>query len=190
MTHLTPDEVIDAVENILAPERRRHLSSCERCRLETAALTSILGEAQTVGAFEPSPLFWDHLSDRVRTAIAAEAEASHHARRWFDWPVLAPLAALALLVVALVASMPLSMKPDEQATVLPQLTSTEALDGADNEERWALMFELMGDVDLDAVVDSGLLGRPGTAEGAIAHLSSIEREELVRLLREELRAGG
>ena len=189
MTHLTPDEVVDAVENTLAPERRRHLSSCERCRIETAALTSILSETQTVAAFEPSPLFWDHLSDRVRTAIAEAGESSHHARRWFDWPVLAPLAALALLVVALVASVPLSVKPGEQAAI-PHLTITEALEGADNEDRWAMMFELMGEVDLDAVVDSGLLGRPGTAEGAIAHLSSIEREELVRLLREELRAGG
>jgi hypothetical protein len=189
MTHLTPDEIIDAVENTLASDRRRHLSSCERCRVEAAATASVLREAQTVSAFEPSPLFWDHFSDRVRTAVAAEGESSHHARRWFDWPVLAPLAALAFLVVALVVSVPLSVKPDEQVA-MPQITSTEALEGADSEERWAMMLDLMGDVDLDAVVDTGLLSRPGTAEGAIAHLTSIEREELVRLLREELRAGG
>lgn len=189
MTHLTPDEVIDAVENTLAAERRRHLTSCEYCGAEMAAVAAMLREAQTVSAFEPSPLFWDHFSEQVRTAVAAEGELPPHARRWFDWPVLAPLAALALLVVALVASVPLSVTPDEQAAIA-QLTSTDALEGADNEERWAMMFELMDDVDLDAIVDSGLLGRPGNAEGAIAHLTPIEQEELVRLLREELRAGG
>ena len=52
------------------------------------------------------------------------------------------------------------------------------------------MFDLVGDVDLDSVVDSGLLGRPGTAERALVHLTSGEQEELVRLLREELRSGG
>jgi hypothetical protein len=35
-----------------------------------------------------------------------------------------------------------------------------------------------------------LLGRPGTAEQALVHLTSTEQEELVRLLRQELRSGG
>jgi hypothetical protein len=53
-----------------------------------------------------------------------------------------------------------------------------------------MMFDLVGEVDLDSVVDSGLLGRPGTAERALVHLTASEQEELVRLLREELRSGG
>ena len=50
---------------------------------------------------EPSPLFWQHLSARVRTAIDAEPQAAGGWREWVRWPVLAPIAALALIVMAL-----------------------------------------------------------------------------------------
>jgi len=190
MTHLTPDEIIDAVESTLASGRRAHLDACEQCRAETASVASMLREAHAVSAAEPSPLFWDHFSDRVRTAIAAESHPSARARRWFEWPVLAPLGALALLVMALVASVPQSVGPFERAAGDPPGFATEPADGVDNEERWAMMFDLVGEVDFDSVLDSGLLGRPGTAERALMQLTSTEREELLRLLREELGSGG
>ncbi len=191
MTHLTPDEIIDAVEDTLAPERRAHLTSCARCRKETAEVSAMLREAESVSAYEPSPLFWGHFSDRVRAAIASEGGAPARAPRWFDWPVLAPFGALALLVLALVSSVPLSVMPvDNQMAISTRPTGTEPIDATENEERWAMMFDLVGDVDLDSVVDSGFLGRPGTAERALVHLTTSEQEELVRLLREELRSGG
>jgi predicted anti-sigma-YlaC factor YlaD len=190
MTHLTPDEIIDAVEETLAPARLAHLTTCDECRTETDALAAMLREAQSVSAFEPSPLFWDHFSERVRASVAAEADRRAHSRRWFEWPVLAPLGALAVLMVVLVSSLPPSVGPLAPATLGEQAGSTEPADAAENEERWALMFDLVGDIDLDSVVDSGLLGRPGTAEQVLVHLTSSEQEELVRLLRQELRSGG
>jgi hypothetical protein len=190
MTHLTPDEIIDAVEHTLAPDRRAHLASCADCRKETADVAAMLREAESVATFEPSPLFWDHFSDRVRRAIADDGAAPARNRRWFDWPVLAPFASLALLVLALVSSMPRWVTPVDHLTNETRPVGTEPSDGADNEDRWAMMFDLVGDVDFDSVVDSGLLGRPGTAERALVHLTSGEQEELVRLLREELRSGG
>ena len=36
---------------------------------QRAALTSLLSRAKTVDVPEPSPLFWDHFSSRVRAAI-------------------------------------------------------------------------------------------------------------------------
>jgi len=189
MTHLTPDEIIDAVEHTLTPERRAHLTSCGHCRQEAADAAALLREVESVSAVEPSPLFWDHLSDRVRAAIASEGPPPR-ARRWFDWPVLAPLGALALLVVALVSSVPRSVTPVDRLASSTRLAGTEPADATENEERWAMMFDLVGEVDLDSVVDSGLLGRPGTAERALVHLTASEQEELVRLLREELRSGG
>jgi hypothetical protein len=190
MTHLTPDEIIDAVEHTLAPDRRAHLTSCADCRKEAADVAAMLREAESVATSEPSPLFWDHFSDRVRRAIAAAGGAPARTRRWFDWPVLAPFAALALLVLALVSSVPRPVTPIDQLANDTRPSGTEPIDGADNEDRWAMMFDMVGDVDLDSVVDSGLLGRPGTAEGALVHLTFGEQEELVRLLREELRSGG
>ena len=32
MTHLTPDELIDAMEGLLASDRQAHLGTCEECR--------------------------------------------------------------------------------------------------------------------------------------------------------------
>jgi hypothetical protein len=188
MTHFTPDEFIDAVEHSLAPARRAHLVSCPRCQEQTVAVAAMLREAEAVGVVEPSPLFWDHFSDRVRAAVALEGGVPSRAARWFDWPVLAPIATLALLVLALVSSVPLSVTPVDQAA---SGTSAGAQpDVTENEDQWALIFDLVGDVDLDSVVDSGLLGRPGSADSALMHLTSSERGELVRLLREELRSGG
>ena len=189
MTHLTPDEFIDAVEHSLAPARRGHLASCAPCREQTALVAAMLREAEAVSAVEPSPLFWDHFSDRVRATIASEGSAPSRPARWFDWPVLAPFAALALLVLALVSSLPPSVTPvDRVSGMLP--AGTERADETENADQWALMLDLVGEVDLDSVVESGLLGRPGAAERALLHLTSSEQEELVRLLREELRSGG
>ena len=92
--------------------------------------------------------------------------------------------------MALVASVPQSVRPSERAAGDPAGFATEPDDGVDNEERWAMMFDLVGEVDFDSVLDSGLLGRPGTAERALMQLTSTEREELLRLLRDELGSGG
>lgn len=190
MTHLTPDEIIDAMEDTLSAGRRAHLTRCEECQAQTGAVAAMLREAQSVSAFEPSPLFWDHFSDRVRASIAPEADHTTRVLRWFDWPVLVPLSALALLIVALVSSVPLSVARMVPIASGEPIVTMEPAEAAENEERWAMMFDLVGDLDLDAVVDSGLLGRPGSAERALVHLTSAEQEELVRLLREELRSGG
>jgi hypothetical protein len=190
MTHLTPDEIIDAVEHSLPAERRAHLASCAQCRQQVSDISTILREAESVSAVEPSPLFWDHFSDRVRVAVAAEGSTPAPARRWFAWPVLAPVGALALLVLALVSSVPLPVAPVDQGGDSMPSVDTISAEALDNDDRWAMMFDLVGEVDLDSVVDSGLLGRPGTAERALVHLTSTEQEELLRLLREELRSGG
>ena len=41
MSHLAPDELIDAVEGMLAPDRQAHLASCEVCQRELAGLSSV-----------------------------------------------------------------------------------------------------------------------------------------------------
>src|SRR5687768_14981786 len=103
MNHLTPDELIDAVERSLSPARSAHLAECARCTLEVAQLSTILDDSRAAKVPEPSPLYWDHFSSRVRTAIAAEPIAPRVAR-WFQWPVLVPVAGLALLVFTLLST--------------------------------------------------------------------------------------
>jgi hypothetical protein len=186
MTHLAPDELIDALDGTLAPLRRQHLDTCESCHLALGSLRATLGDVHAQEVPEPLPLFWDQLSTRVRVALHDEPAAPP--RRWFEWPVLAPLAGLALLVIALVSTMP-SAPPAPDTPLAAAFGDSRDVDAFVAEADWALVAELMSDLDLDAAHDAGLAMMPGSADAALMYLSSAEQQELVRLLRDELRAG-
>ena len=81
MTHLTPDELIDAMEGLLAADRQAHLATCDECQGQLAGLSMALGDAKDAGVPEPSPLFWQHFSERVSTAIDQDAAAAPTGRR-------------------------------------------------------------------------------------------------------------
>ena len=108
MTHLTSDELIDAMEadadnsnaaGMLAPERQAHLATCDVCRRELTALSGVLSAAKQVSAPEPSPLFWQHFSERVRTAVDSEGlPGTGLLPAWWRWQVLLPAGALAMLL--------------------------------------------------------------------------------------------
>ena len=51
---------------------------------------------------------------------------------------------------------------------------------------WALVADLVGPIDLETAQLAGIALSPGVADDAILELSADEREELVRLLRQEL----
>jgi hypothetical protein len=190
MSHLTPDELIDALDAALVPARRAHLDTCERCRGEAAALRALLGDVRASQVPEPSPLFWDHFAARVRATIGTEdaraADAETATTRWFHWPVLAPFAALALLVLALIASIPSrSTQPSSLATIGPLPEDVVA----DSELEWAVLADLVSDLDIDSAREAGLAAGPGAADTALLQLTFAEREELMRLLKEELKVG-
>jgi hypothetical protein len=189
MTHLSPDERIDAVEGVLDAAGRAHIERCSPCREEVARLGETLRAAQAADIPEPSPLFWSHFSQRVRDAIAAEdAPRTSSLPVWFRWPVLAPLAALALLVLALINVLPrVAIQPSQPVVV-------DVAGGDDlatlGEQEWAVVAEIVGPVDLDAAQDAGFVGL-GDAERVALQLSVEEQRELLRLLQEEMdKAGG
>src|SRR5438105_826932 len=70
--HLTPEELIDLAEGARAEAAVPHLQACEICRHQIVTLRATMAAAADVDVPEPSPLFWDHLSQRVREAVAAE----------------------------------------------------------------------------------------------------------------------
>lgn len=188
MTHLTPEELIDAVEHTLRPERGQHAETCAQCRQQVHELASLLREVEAVDVPEPSPLFWERLSHRVRDDIRAAPEP--RLTRWFQWPVLAPLGALAMLVVALVSAVPeterRATEPLTSAPVAAELTTADR----DMESQWELLAALVGDLDVESAQEAGLFTPPGTADRTIPQLSDAEQEELLRLLREELQQSG
>ena len=192
MSHLTPDELIDAVEATLAAPRRAHLHECPSCAQEVRQLAAILRESRVVDVPEPSPLFWDRFADHVREAIATDSNASRFGH-WFDWRVLAPVAGLALLVFALASAVPHGRLDLQQGTALAtpgeRLSSVDASAALD--QSWEIVSELVGELDIEAAQQAGIGVAPGSAEGVALQLSSVETQELMRLLRAELqRAGG
>src|SRR3984893_7570781 len=108
-THLSPQDLIDLAEGFRDEWSAPHLRGCGTCQRELAELRRVMSVVAEVAVPEPSPLFWDHLSRRVREAVAAD-EGLHKGSwlgGWSLWKV-APLSALAVaaLVAALVFSLP------------------------------------------------------------------------------------
>lgn len=199
MSHLTSADLVDALDGMLAPRPQQHLSACADCQEQLADMRALWRETQTVEISEPSPLFWDRLSERVRVAIDKEPDAGRRVGKWFEWPVLVPMAALALLLVAAASLLPapvvLPARQEGATAALPSaepaLAGTVVTDDGDTEvpnaeEQWALMMDLVGDLDYETAQEAGIATGPGSAEAAVAMLSVSEQEELLRLLREEV----
>ena len=191
MSHLTPDELIDAVEAALAAPRRAHLHDCPSCAREVRQLAAILRESRLVDVPDPSPGFWDRFADQVRQAIATDSSASRFAH-WFEWRVLAPLAGLVLLVFALASAVPHRRIDLHQAEAIatPAERDGDVDAFAALDQSWAIVSELVGEIDVEAAQQAGIAVAPGTAEGVALQLSSLETQELVRLLRAELQRRG
>ena len=176
MTHLTPDELIDAVEKALSPECQAHLAACDICRHEVDTLSATLGDTKQVSVPEPSPLFWTHFSERVRVAID-ETPASPWPG-WLRWQVLAPLGAVALFILGLMMTVP---KQDPSSFA----EEVVAADAPAADDSWVMLANLVGDIDLDAASAAGVI-EPGIAEQAVLQLTAEEQQELTRLLKAEL----
>src|SRR3954470_20468248 len=106
MRHLSRDQILAAVEG--RGEQTAHLDNCRACRTHVEELRQVLALAASTAADdvpEPSPLFWNYLSERVRGAVAAEP-APQAARPYFNIGRAASLAAaLAIIVIGVVVTM-------------------------------------------------------------------------------------
>jgi hypothetical protein len=197
MTHLTPEEFVDAADGVLDPPRQAHLDACPTCRREVTALAALLREASAAPIPEPSPLFWEHLSARIRRSIADEEVPASGGLSWWRWPVLVPMGALAAALLLLIGSLPHTAplpSPAAAAAAVPApslaptageagglLDSTPADSGP-----WEVVAELVGTLDWDTAGAAGLSVLPGDSDHAALLLSPDEQAELSRLLRGEL----
>jgi hypothetical protein len=180
MTHLTPDELIDAMEGVLASDRQSHLASCDVCQRELAGLSSVLSDAKQSTVPEPSPLFWTHFSARVSDAIDRTETTDSNWPAWLRWQVLAPLGVAAMIILGLMIAAPRQEAVDSAALQAPE--APEALQAPEN---WVMVTELVGNIDLDTASAAGVI-EPGVAERAVMHLTAEEQQELTRLLKAEL----
>src|SRR5256885_17264553 len=70
--HLNADELVDLAEGARPESSTPHLAACPQCRAQLAELRATMSAVADVHVPEPSPLFWDHFSQRVHDAAAAE----------------------------------------------------------------------------------------------------------------------
>jgi hypothetical protein len=193
--HVNTDELVDIAEGTRSEASAPHLAGCEPCRAQLHELRAMLSAARDADVPEPSPLFWDHLSSRVRDAVAAEAAPR---RWWLDltaWTrVLMPLSAVAvagLLIAIMVNSRaPAPIAAPAVASVGEAGAPVELLqDVAADDASLTLVASLIDDLDFDDAREAGLAPR-GSAEHAVMHMSDSELRELGRLLKEELARSG
>jgi len=212
MAHLTPEQFVDVADGVLAETGREvppHLATCVECREQLAGMRAMMTEAADVELPEPSPLFWDQLSARVRAAVAEEPSP----RSWRD-RLLRPLVLVPSLAGALVAALfvVLLMRPALAPTAPPSpmlmTTVTVPPDGTARASVPVLLPSLpplgtAGDPQLGLIADYGsaldwdemrdgiALSEAGTSSDAIVGALTVEEQrELQRLLADEMAQPG
>jgi hypothetical protein len=200
MTHLTDTEFVELIDLQLAADRVRHVQNCEVCQARADELRTALARVVEPDAPEPSPIFWEHFADRVRTAIQDETPESTGWRNWlrapgFAWAATAAAVGALLLVATLWRSTPSLSTTAPTAPSVASAGSDEPIagemsDDIESDEAWALVRTVADDMAWDDARAAGIAVRPGTAERAVMGLTERERRELARLLEEELKRSG
>jgi len=221
MAHLTPEQFVDIADGIAEPgsepgiEIVQHLAMCVECREQVAGMRAIMTEAagdDVVEFPEPSPLFWDQLSARVRDAVADEPDP----RSWRDWllrplvlvPSLAGALVAALFVVLLtrpaLAPLPLPPPPETLTTTITPPSqdgaaraSATVLEpslpplGASDDPQLGLVADYGASLDWDEMRDEIALEGPRTSSDALVGALTVEEQrELQRLLAAEMAQPG
>jgi hypothetical protein len=161
----------------------------------------IIAALQAVDVPEPSPLFWDHLSQRVREAVAAEpVPASDWTSRFRLAWATGVVAALAMVVIAVTMTThrtpqvpgPASRVAGGDVASVGHVQSPidsgdpiEPLELSDDAS-WAVMGDLASQMDWDEAAAAGLVVTPGAAEGALSQLSGDEQRAVVEILQQEM----
>jgi hypothetical protein len=196
MTHLTESEFVDLAEDALAPGRARHVDTCASCREQADALRALLRETSSVHVPDPSPLFWDHLSARVREGVAAAPAPNRSAWSWPGMRIVVPMGAAAAVVIAVISGALMlravrdgrapSPAVTKHAVIAPFEPRPGTTPDADNAEVWDVLTSAASTVGFDEAHAVGMHVQPAALDHAVQDLSSAELTELGRLLQSEL----
>jgi hypothetical protein len=202
MTHLTDAEIVDLIDHALAPDRIKHAASCATCSARAEMARDALMRVDEVDVPEPSPLFWEHFSSRVRDGIAGEMPSSSW-QLFMQRPAIAWTLTAALLLVVSSAvwwsSRPstidrpaatIAAVPPEASRTSPGVDDALDTESIDADVAWGLVRTVADDVSWDDTVDAGLGAAPGSVERAMGSLTSAERAELIALLASETKKPG
>jgi|SRR5262245_30413568 len=182
--HLTPEELLDLAEGTRSTASAPHLAKCEACRQQLDELCDVMASLE-VDVPEPSPLFWDHLSARVRDAVAADAG---RVRSWFgvgrwSWGLAAVMSAVVIVVaVSLSLRTPPTGLAHHPTAVEEPIADVGSSVPADDPS-FILLGDLAGSLDWDSAAEAGITMDVGASDTVVAELTEAERTELQRLLR-------
>jgi hypothetical protein len=199
MKHFSPSELVDFAEGTLAPARAAHADGCDDCRAQSALVRDAIRATAAAQVPEPSPLFWDHFSARVREGIAAEPPPT--AWSWLGGRESLRAAAAIAIVVAVVAAaswfardsrmpniaIPVAQDQPAAVTVAGQHADVDASVDAANAEVWAVLTAAASDMAIDEAGAAGMKPNPAAVDRAVQELTSAELTELGRLLQSELK---
>lgn len=198
MSHLSPPEFVDLAEGVLAPARAAHLDTCDSCRAQAAGVDDALRAAAADDLVpEPSPLFWEHLSARVREGIDAAPRRPEFGFSLRGFQPDAVMLAIAVILVAVAlaipglrrAGMPSQVATLPDSALVPGQEFELTLD-PDHAEVWAVLTAAAEDLQIDDARDAGMAVQPAAIDRAVQSLSSAELSELGRLLQSELKRSG
>jgi hypothetical protein len=151
----------------------------------------LIAALREVDVPEPSPLFWDHLSERVREAVAAEPSPSSGWASRFNlaWAagVCGAITVLVLAVVVTTYHARSVTSTKAPATATDAVQAEESLPALQDDPSWAVMGDLTSQMDFDEAGAAGLIATPGAADSAILLLSQDEQRAAVDLLRQEIK---
>jgi len=181
--HLRPEEFVEALDGLAEAPARAHLAACAECRAQVDELREVIRESAGVESPAPSPLFWDHFSDRVRHATAILPARAP----WWQgvWRPAAVFAAAAGAVALIVALQPRAT--DAPALVVSQAPAAPVAELAEmpDDGSWSFVVGLASELDY-ADVKQLAEPRAGIADGMIEELTPAQRVELARLLEKEM----
>ena len=151
---------------MLAPERQAHLDHVRR--VPARARRAVERAERSAGRSsvpEPSPLFWQHFSERVRGAIDADARPAATGRRGCDGRCSLPLGALAMVILALAIA---GAEHDRHRCTgrWRRIARGTWLADATAGRCWR---DLVGDIDLETASAAGVI-EPGVAEQAVLRI--------------------
>jgi len=201
MKHLTEHEIVDLVEHAGISRHEEHVSACERCRARVAMMRDAIARIAEADVPEPSPLFWEHLSARVREGVEDIIPDS-----WWRSIVRSPAlnwsvaGALVMLIVVGGVWRRSTQQPAISTAPAIATAATSTLDAAgsdlddigtlDNDAAWGLVRTVADDLSWDDTIAAGVAVAPGSADRAIRSLTVAERAELVSLLQSEIKHSG
>jgi hypothetical protein len=180
--HLSSQELVDALSGqFVSTRHQRHFETCDRCRSQVADLRGVMARVGAgVDVPEPSPLFWDHFSQRVR---AATPEIPPVRQAWWSsgWR---PIVGVAAVLVALLMAVAVRHNPLPAGSVV----ATDALPipaaPATEDESLNVIAQLTSGMSFE---DLQLAAQPtpDATDALMGQLSAAEREQLVRLINAE-----